>query len=144
MQSDVAVIGGGFFGCEIALELHRLGFRRIVLFEREAQIMGRASAVNQARIHHGYHYPRSLSTAASSRENFARFVEDYAYAVDSNFEHLYAIARHSQVNATQFERLCATIKAPLELAPARLSCLFDSSLIEETFCMTIIHSTRAK
>ena len=36
MTAEAIVIGGGFYGCETALELKRLGFGRIVLVEREA------------------------------------------------------------------------------------------------------------
>jgi glycine/D-amino acid oxidase-like deaminating enzyme len=56
---DAIVIGGGFYGCEIALELVRLGFEKVVLVEREPGLLRRASFVNQARIHNGYHYPRA-------------------------------------------------------------------------------------
>ena len=30
-SSDVAIIGAGFFGCELALELNRIGVDRIAL-----------------------------------------------------------------------------------------------------------------
>src|SRR6516225_11463008 len=59
MTAEAIVIGGGFYGCETALELKRLGFGRIVLVEREPGLLRRASFVNQARVHNGYHYPRA-------------------------------------------------------------------------------------
>lgn len=135
MNLDAAVIGAGFFGCEIALELRRLGYARVAIFEREQGIMQRASFVNQARVHNGYHYPRSVATAERSRENFERFVSEYDYAIDDEFEHVYAVARQSRVTASQFERFCSIIGAPVRTAPARLARLFDSSLIEACFAV---------
>ena len=40
--------------------------------------MLRASQVNQARVHNGYHYPRSLTTALSSVKYYERFTRDHA------------------------------------------------------------------
>ena len=81
---DAAIVGGGFYGCEVALELKRLGFGRILILEREPGMLRRASYVNQARVHNGYHYPRALVTALRSRMNFDRFIEDYGFAIDKN------------------------------------------------------------
>lgn len=135
MNVDVAIIGAGFFGCEIALEVKRLGYTKVAIFEREPAIMQRASFVNQARVHNGYHYPRSVATAERSRENFERFVSEYNYAIDDEFEHVYAVARQSRVTASQFERFCSIIGAPVRPAPARLNRLFDSSLIAQVFAV---------
>jgi glycine/D-amino acid oxidase-like deaminating enzyme len=133
---DALVIGGGFFGCEVALEMKRLGASRIGIVEREAGIMRRASYVNQARVHNGYHYPRSIPTAERSRVNFERFVEDYGYALTKNLVKLYAIARQSRVNAGQFEAFCHRIGAPCRSAVPSQQELFDPSLIEEVFLTT--------
>jgi glycine/D-amino acid oxidase-like deaminating enzyme len=132
-HADAVVIGGGFFGCAIALELRRLGLARVVLCERQSALMRRASYVNQARTHNGYHYPRSLGTAESSHRNFARFIDDYQFAIKFDMESIYAIAATSRVNATQFMSFCAKIGAPCVEAPRRLSRLFDEDLIEEAF-----------
>ncbi|GIV84512.1 MAG: hypothetical protein KatS3mg052_1519 [Candidatus Roseilinea sp.] len=130
---DVVIIGGGFYGCVIAVHLAQRGeFKRIVLFERDDQLLGRASYNNQARIHAGYHYPRSFTTAFRSRVNLPRFVRDWPDAVQSDFIKLYAIARrNSKVTAKQFERFCAEIGAKLQPAEAALKRLFDPHLVEE-------------
>jgi glycine/D-amino acid oxidase-like deaminating enzyme len=130
---DALVIGAGFFGIEIALELKRLGFERILLIEREAGIMRRASYVNQARIHNGYHYPRSLSTAERSRANFEAFIAEYADAVLLGMDSVYAIARGSRVSGAQFETFCRMVGIPCHAAPRRISDLFDGTLIEDAF-----------
>jgi len=58
---DAIVIGGGFFGCRLALALARNG-ARVAVIEKESALLSRASFNNQARVHHGYHYPRSILT----------------------------------------------------------------------------------
>lgn len=130
---DAIVIGGGFFGCETALELRRLGFERVILIERENGLLRRASFVNQARVHNGYHYPRSYATAVRSRVNFHRFIEEYREAVTDSFVKLYAIARGSRVSASQFATFCDAIGAPYRPASERHRQLFDLDLIEECF-----------
>src|SRR4051812_44592454 len=91
---DAVVIGGGFYGARLALHLRQLG-RTVLLLEREAALLRRASLVNQARVHGGYHYPRSILTSLRSRRNYARFHEEYRDCVVDSFAHYYAIARAS-------------------------------------------------
>jgi len=130
---DAVVIGGGFFGCSIALYLKQR-LKSVVLIEQEPALFQHASYVNQARIHAGYHYPRSLYTAYRSRVNVESFVKDYPECVVSNFTKLYAIARHHcKVSPHQFERFCSLIGAPLKPAPARLGKLFNPALIEAVY-----------
>jgi hypothetical protein len=64
----------------------------VILFEQASDLLTRASYNNQARLHNGYHYPRSFSTAYRSRLNFSRFLHDYRPAIATNFVKLYAIA----------------------------------------------------
>jgi glycine/D-amino acid oxidase-like deaminating enzyme len=130
---DALVIGGGFFGCEIALELRRLGLRQVVLCEQQAALMRRASYVNQARVHNGYHYPRSMITAERSRRNFERFISDYRFAIHFGMEKVYAIAATSRVTGSQFDSFCRRLHAPCREAPASVRRLFDDSLIEHVF-----------
>src|SRR6185369_16379410 len=114
---DAIVIGGGFFGCSIANYLKRRT-KSVLLVEREDRLFRHASYANQARIHNGYHYPRSLHTAYRSRINFQSFVQEFPECVVNNFTSLYCISRSmSKVSARQFERFCQTIGAPRR--PAR-------------------------
>jgi glycine/D-amino acid oxidase-like deaminating enzyme len=131
--ADAIVIGGGFYGCETALELKRLGFERIILVEREAGLLRRASFVNQARVHNGYHYPRAYVTAFKSRKNFEAFVDEYAEAVMHNMEMYYAIARGSRVSADQFEAFCQTIGAYCKPAHRDIEHLFEPGAVERVF-----------
>lgn len=132
---DAVVIGGGFYGCAIAVYLakqRRLG--RVVLVERESALMRRASYNNQARVHNGYHYPRSYITAHRSRINSPRFVRDWPSAVKKDFIKLYAIARrNSKVTSRQFQRFCREIGASLAPADQSFRQMFEPRLIEDVF-----------
>lgn len=134
-QYDAIVIGGGFYGVTIAIYLAReRSFSRVLLIECENDLLTRASYNNQARVHNGYHYPRSFTTAFRSRVNFPRFLLDYPGAVKYDFTKLYAIGRrNSKVTAKQFMRFCREIGAKLEPVPDSCKKLFEERLIEEIF-----------
>ena len=132
---DAVIIGGGFYGAAIAIYLARQrGLKRILLIERESALLTRASYNNQARVHNGYHYPRSFTTAYRSRVNLPKFLRDWPRAVKKDFTKLYAIARrNSKVTARQFERFCREIGASIRPADSSLRTLFEPQLIEEVF-----------
>lgn len=132
---DAVVIGGGFYGAAIAVYLAKQrGMKQVILIERESSLLSRASYNNQARVHNGYHYPRSYTTAYRSRINLPKFVLDWPEAVKQDFTKLYAIARrNSKVTANQFERFYREIGAKIELASPALRALFEPRLIEEVF-----------
>lgn len=132
---DAVVIGGGFYGAAIAIYLARQrGFKRIVLVEREQALLKRASLNNQARVHNGYHYPRSFTTAYRSRINLPKFVRQWPDAVKLDFTKLYAISRrNSKVTARQFERFCQEIGARITHADHKLQNLFEKRLIENVY-----------
>lgn len=134
---DALVIGGGFFGVSIACYLkEQRKLDNVCLIEREPGLLSRASFNNQARIHNGYHYPRSFVTAYRSRVNLPKFVTDFPFAVEKDFTKLYAIARRgSKVNTRQFQRFCKEIGARLEPASQEHLQLFDRRLIEGVFAV---------
>ncbi|ESQ12722.1 MAG: FAD-binding oxidoreductase [Thiohalocapsa sp. PB-PSB1] len=132
---DALVIGGGFYGVCIACYLVQYrGLRSVRIIEREPWLLSRASYNNQARVHNGYHYPRSYVTAYRSRVNLPKFIADFPFAVYRDFVKLYAIARHnSKINAWQFHRFCKEIGAMLQPASREYTELFDPSRIEAVF-----------
>jgi glycine/D-amino acid oxidase-like deaminating enzyme len=134
-QQTAVVIGGGFYGTAIAIYLAKQrGLKRVLLIERESALLMRASYNNQARVHNGYHYPRSFTTAYRSRVNLPKFVRDWPDAIKQDFTKLYAIARrNSKVTAKQFERFCKDIGSAIEPAAPELKVLFEPRLIEDVF-----------
>jgi glycine/D-amino acid oxidase-like deaminating enzyme len=132
--ADAVVIGGGLYGTAIAAYLTRRGLRRVVLVEQADALLSRASFNNQARVHNGYHYLRSFTTAFRSRVNLPRFLRAWPDAVRQDFTQLYAVARqNSKVTAWQFERFCRHVDAPFAPAPASLRKLFEPRLIEDVY-----------
>jgi len=130
---DAVVVGGGFFGCSIAAYL-KPRMQSVLLIEQEDQLFRHASYVNQARIHNGYHYPRSLRTAYRSHVNFQSFVRDFPECVVRNFTKLYCVSRnHSKVTSRQFARFCTIIGAPCKLARPQYEKLFNPRLIEAVY-----------
>ncbi len=108
------MIGGGIFGCYAALHLARKG-GRVALLEKEQRLFQKASLVNQARLHSGYHYPRSIATAVLSDAHKTRFTAEHKAFVNRTFEKFYAIDRYgSFTDPLQFERFCARIGIPCE------------------------------
>lgn len=106
----------------------------ILVIEKESTMMSRASYVNQARVHNGYHYPRSILTAARSAANFPRFIEEYHEAVVNNFDKYYAVSRVlSKINSRQFTNFIKKINVPIEQADNTISKLFNPRLTENVF-----------
>jgi len=134
-EFEAVIIGGGFYGAAIAVYLAKSrGLKRVILIEREPKLLKRASYNNQARVHNGYHYPRSFTTAFRSRVNLPRFISDWPQAINSDFVKLYAIARkNSKVTAKQFERFCNEIGAKIAPADEEFKELFEPRLIENVF-----------
>jgi glycine/D-amino acid oxidase-like deaminating enzyme len=132
---DAVVIGGGFYGLRIALHLREvLDVQRVVVIEAEPEAMSRASFANQARVHNGYHYPRSILTGYRSNVNLPRFRAEYGEAVVAGFQHHYAIARTlSRTNARQFELFCHRIGSAVRPASDEVRRRFDPQRIERVF-----------
>ena len=131
---DAIVVGGGFFGASLASHLAHDRGLRVILFEQADELLQRASYANQARVHNGYHYPRSLLTALRCRINFPRFVDEFSDCIFDDFEKTYAIARtFSKVTAEQFRTFCQRIGAPLTPASPAVRRLFDADRIEDVF-----------
>ena len=126
----IAVVGGGIFGCTAAIALAKNGFD-VDLFEREDAILRAASGVNQFRLHRGFHYPRSVETALSSRRAELSFKKEYGEAVIDSFDHYYLIsASGSKVSAKEFKEFCRT--CDLSIVPVEFP-LAAPGTIEQTF-----------
>jgi len=108
-----AVIGAGIYGITTATKLKTKGFD-VDLFEAEDDILKAASGINQYRIHRGYHYPRSLDTIKSCKDNEQSFIKYYNQSIlDRDSKHYYSIATEdSKTSAEQY--LAVLDKAGLE------------------------------
>ena len=106
MEYDKIIIGAGLYGMYAALYCAKKG-EKILVLEYDDAPFQRATYINQARVHMGYHYPRSLSTAVKSAGYFKRFVEEFGFCIHSSFQQIYATSsRFSWTDKKQFEAFC--------------------------------------
>ena len=106
MIFDKIIIGAGLYGLYAADFCAKRG-ERVLVLEYDAQPFMRATYINQARVHMGYHYPRSYATAIKSAHYFNRFNEDFGFCVHETFDQIYATSsRFSWTDAVQFQQFC--------------------------------------
>ena len=113
MALKVAVAGAGIYGSAIAIRLAERG-HAVRLFD-PLGILRAASAINQFRIHSGYHYPRSPETIEETMEARAEFLQAFRTAIVRNSRHFYAIPREgSRTPPDLFESVMAEHHVPLK------------------------------
>ncbi len=110
MTYDKIIIGAGLYGLYSALRCGEKG-QRVLVLECDGEAFSRATYINQARVHMGYHYPRSFSTAIKSAHYFERFCRDFGFCNLVDFEQVYATSAHfSWTNAEEFRDFCRAAK----------------------------------
>ena len=106
MIYDKIIIGAGLYGLYAALYCGKQG-QTVLVLEHDSQPFERATYANQARVHLGYHYPRSYSTAMKSKGYFDRFNEEFEFCISNKFTKIYAISNNfSWTNKEQFIKFC--------------------------------------
>lgn len=114
MKYDKIIIGAGLYGLYAAYFCASRG-QHVLVLECDDAPFKRATYINQARVHQGYHYPRSLSTAMKSAGYFARFNEDYGFCINREFQKVYATSReYSWSDGMQFKKFCEAAQIPCE------------------------------
>lgn len=112
---DKLIIGAGIYGLYAALYCSNRG-EKVMILEIEDDIFTRASYVNQARVHNGYHYPRSLSTALKSSNYFEKFNKDFKFAINDTYKSIYATSKEcSWTSSDQFKQFCKAAKIKADL-----------------------------
>lgn len=131
LNYDHVVIGAGIFGLYTAWRLGEKG-QRVLVVEKAKEAFTKASLINQARIHGGYHYPRSMSTAKSTAEYRERFVKEYGFAVEEELKQIYAIAKNfTYTGKNEYEKFCAA--AGIRLDEIDLKQYFNPTMIEAAY-----------
>lgn len=106
-----AIIGAGVFGCTTAVDLARAGVD-VSLFEEFPDILEGATARCQARLHSGYHYPRSPGTALAARDGAREFVSRYPTAIIDDVDQYYIIASSGKTSPDEFRTFCRMLDLP--------------------------------
>lgn len=122
----VAVLGGGFQGCCIALALANRG-ESVVIFERQRAILSRTAVANEGKIHLGWMYASdpSLATARTMIEGalaFAPFLRRHLGAdidgITTSAPAAYVVHRDSQRSAMQVRNYFAEVHRLIVAASA--------------------------
>lgn len=131
MNYDKIIIGAGIYGLYAALFCGELG-EKVLVIEKENEAFKRATYINQARVHNGYHYPRSYSTAIKSAKYFKRFHENYGFAELTEFNQIYATSKNfSWTNSEQFKKFCEDVNIKCEeISPNKY---FNEGLCDGSF-----------
>ena len=116
---DKIIIGAGIYGMYAAKRtLEKNPNEKVLILEGENTYFKRGSYINQARLHNGYHYPRSYSTASKSAKYFDRFYNDFKEGINDDFEKIYAVAAdYSWANGEQFKKFCDNLNLLCEEIP---------------------------
>lgn len=131
MNYDYVIFGAGIYGLYAAHLLAKKD-KKVAVIEFDDKPLQRASYINQARVHNGYHYPRSVSTAVKSAHYYERFVRDFSFAINDRFKKVYAIsANDSLTNAEQFLNFCQYVDIPANEINSKS--YFNSGTVEATF-----------
>lgn len=130
-KTDCIIIGAGIFGLYAASLLIKRG-QSVAIIEKSIRPFSRASAINQARVHNGYHYPRSYETAEKVAGYYNRFIRDFNFAINNSFQQIYAIANSgSKTSARDFIDFCKKVNIPLKKINPDL--YFKKDLVEAAF-----------
>ena len=90
-MARIRILGGGWYGCHLALALSREQ-HDVELHEKAPTLFAGASGGNPARLHLGYHYPRSKATREASQAHYEAFMEAYGFLTRPVPVNIYAIA----------------------------------------------------
>lgn len=128
---DKIIIGAGIYGLYAAMISAEKG-ESVVILEYDSKPLSRGSYINQARVHNGYHYPRSYSTAIKSSMYFNKFNREFQFAVNDKFKKVYAVSKtNSWTSSQQFHKFCdnANIRCE-EISPDRY---FKKGMVDGAF-----------
>ena len=130
-MSKIAVIGAGIFGIVTALELAKK--HEVILIEQNVEIMSVSSYINQARVHRGYHYPRSEETALQCLQNYEEFEREFAYAIIKDFKQHYCIAKKgSKISPQDYLNFLDKMGLPYKIVN-----LDDNILVNDSIAITV-------
>jgi hypothetical protein len=134
----INVIGGGIFGSQTAISLAKSGVN-VTLYEKNNELISQASAINQYRVHRGYHYPRSAKTVAECQNAMPEFLKNFGQAIITDHTSHYAIASNkSKVNPEQYKNFLSDHCLPYEEIQTLKNCKWTAKVDEYIFSPSIL------
>lgn len=92
----IRVVGAGWYGCHLATSMIDAG-HEVELWESSDRLFNGASGANPARLHKGFHYPRSRLTRAACLDHADQFMAIYGDLTRTIPCNIYAIAAHDSL-----------------------------------------------
>ena len=102
---DIAIIGGGFYGCYLAKHLSKNN--NVYLYEKNSKLIQESGRNNQYRLHLGFHYPRSLETINQTLEGYNYFKKEFKKFIYFPKKNYYLIHKKSLIS---FSKYCQIFK----------------------------------
>lgn len=112
-MAKIAIVGAGWYGCHIALELAKAG-HEVTIYEEKNDIFNGLSGEYGIRLHRGPHYPRSDKTRESCHRGFEQFIATYPELVIQNSYSIYSLAKAPDADGKLPKVDSATFKAVCE------------------------------
>ena len=107
----IAIIGAGWYGCHVALELKKIGYT-VEVFEKNSTIFSGISGNYGIRLHRGPHYPRSEKTRQICANSFNDFLDLYPELIVEHEHSYYALGitdahgNKPKVSSEHFNKVC--------------------------------------
>lgn len=105
------VLGAGWYGCHIATELIARG-HEVVVWDTADKLFAGASGNIPARLHLGFHYPRSRMTRAACQEHVAEFMASYGELTRGVPVNIYAVA--AERSLVDFDQYVRTLRGEVD------------------------------
>ena len=118
----IGIVGGGWYGCHLALSLKKKG-HTVIIFEKNPEILNQISGNFGVRLHTGPHTPRSEKSREISKRNYHQFLERYPDLVVEHDYSIYALGDRdannlpSKVSYEHFKAVCEENQGSVEIAP---------------------------
>lgn len=91
----IAIIGGGWVGCHLALKL--MDEHDVTIFEKNDLLFHETSFKNQNRLHFGYHYARNYRTRHLCETTFYKFIDEYGFLVKNIDKNFYCVPKNKSI-----------------------------------------------
>lgn len=114
------MLGGGIFGTLASLEiLKRFPKCKVILLEAGNTLFSNSTTKNQARIHNGLHYPRSIETAHEANTSYETFLKRFPGSVREIHQYYGITSRGSKTSPEDFLKVAEILNIEYELVDPR-------------------------